>query len=198
MEEHLEKPAETPPVAADHPGDNDSSDEPDAPRYLHNNGSKEAHWKHELWEDVAVGDIVMLRADDAVPADILIVSTSEEENMAFVETKNLDGETNLKSRHAVPELSGLRTPHDLACSAFRIEMEPPIPKMYQMNGAVLVGGAKQPIDGVTVLLRGTVLRNTRWCLGVVLFTGRDSKIVLNSGETPSKRSKVERQMNPQV
>ena len=49
-----------------------------------------------------------------------------------------------------------------------------------------------------VFLRGTVLRNTRWAIGVVLFTGEDTKIVLNSGATPSKRSRVERQMNPQV
>jgi phospholipid-translocating ATPase len=48
------------------------------------------------------------------------------------------------------------------------------------------------------LLRGTVLRNTEWVIGIVLYTGMDTKIVLNSGGTPSKRTKVERQMNPQV
>jgi phospholipid-translocating ATPase len=48
------------------------------------------------------------------------------------------------------------------------------------------------------LLRGTVLRNTDWVIGIVLFTGSDSKIMMNFGGTPSKRSKVERQMNPMV
>jgi phospholipid-translocating ATPase len=43
-----------------------------------------------------------------------------------------------------------------------------------------------------------VFRNTGWVIGLVLFTGEDTKIVLNSGGTPSKRSRVERQMNPQV
>ena len=49
-----------------------------------------------------------------------------------------------------------------------------------------------------VLLRGCVLHNTKWVIGLVLFTGEDTKIVLNSGGTPSKRSKVERQTDPQV
>ncbi|KAG8905995.1 hypothetical protein FRB99_007852 [Tulasnella sp. 403] len=189
-------PPDVMPAAAVH----SPSDQPDDPHFFKLTNPAKAHWKRALWEDVRVGDIVLLQADDPVPADILICSTSEEENIAFIETKNLDGETNLKSRHAIPSLSGLRTPHDLACTKFRIEMEAPMPSMYQMNGAVVMGqdGDKYPVDAQTVLLRGTVLRNTRWCIGIVLFSGEDSKIVLNSGQTPSKRSKVERLMNPQV
>jgi phospholipid-translocating ATPase len=70
--------------------------------------------------------------------------------------------------------------------------------MYKLNAAVVVGEEKSPVHLEMALLRGTVLRNTAWVTGVVLFTGEDTKIVLNSGGTPSKRSKVERQMNPQV
>jgi len=55
-----------------------------------------------------------------------------------------------------------------------------------------------PVDLQTMLLRGTVLRNTGWVIGIVLYTGEDTRIVMNAGGTPSKRSKVERQMNPQV
>jgi len=57
---------------------------------------------------------------------------------------------------------------------------------------------KCPVNLNTMLLRGTVVRNTEWVIGVVCMTGRDTKIVLNSGGTPSKRSKVERLMNPMV
>lgn len=197
--EHEEKPA---PEAAPHVAvEHDDNNEPDNPRFLetsHHLDETKAHWKRILWEDIAVGDVVMLRSDDPIPADILICSTSEEENVAFVETKNLDGETNLKSRHAIPSLANIRTPSDAAGTAFSIDMEAPQPNMYQIHGAVIVDGEKQPVDGLTVLLRGTVLRNTRWCIGIVLYTGEDSKIVLNSGATPSKRSRVEREMNPQV
>ena len=34
------------------------------------------------------------------PADILILNTSEKKGVCFIETKNLDGETNLKAKNA--------------------------------------------------------------------------------------------------
>ncbi|KAG9086352.1 hypothetical protein FRC06_003138 [Ceratobasidium sp. 370] len=158
------------------------------------------HWEPTRWEDVRVGDFVKIHDRDPFPADIIVCATSEEENVAYVETKNLDGETNLKSRHAVPELTHLRTAADCASAPpIKIESEAPDVNMYRLNAAVVLNdGRKSPVDLQTTLLRGTVLRNTRWVIGIVLFTGDDSKIVLNSGGTPSKRSKVERQMNPQV
>jgi len=48
------------------------------------------------------------------------------------------------------------------------------------------------------LLRGSILRNTDWVIGVVIYTGCDTKVILGSGKTPSKRSKIEKTMNPQV
>ena len=158
------------------------------------------HWGFTQWQDVRVGDFIKIVDNQSFPADILICSTSEDENVAFVETKNLDGETNLKSRHAVQELTFLRTAADCADkqNAFHIECDRPEFNMYKLNAAVVKDKDKYPVDFQMTLLRGTVLRNTAWVIGVVLFTGDDSKIVLNSGGTPSKRSKVERQMNPQV
>ena len=158
------------------------------------------HWKRTNWEDIRVGDFVKMVDGDHVPADILICATSEDENICYVETKNLDGETNLKSRSAVPELTHFRNAEACANAnnSFRIDLDRPDSHMYKLNGAVTTSQGKYPMDLQTVLLRGTVLRNTSWVIGVVLFTGLDTKIVLNAGGTPSKRSKVERQMNPQV
>lgn len=158
------------------------------------------HWRRTPWEDVRVGDFVKLMNEESFPADILICATSEEENVCYVETKNLDGETNLKSRNAVQGLTHLRSAD--ACADrenhFRLELDRPDPNLYKLNGAVATTSDKYPIDLQTVLLRGTVLKNTRWVIGIVMFTGEDAKIVLNAGGTPSKRSRVERQMNPQV
>jgi phospholipid-translocating ATPase len=158
------------------------------------------HWKKTAWEDLAVGDFVKILENESLPADILICSTSEDDNVAFVETKNLDGETNLKSRNAVPALTHLRTAAECASphNAFRLDCDRPDVNMYKLNAAVRVGKETFPVDMQMMLLRGTVLRNTGWVVGVVCYTGEDTKIVMNSGGTPSKRSKVERQMNPQV
>lgn len=142
------------------------------------------------------------------PTDLIVCATSEEENVCYVETKNLDGETNLKSRHAIPELTHLRTSSIIATQAkFAVEAEPADVNMFAFNAAVIILDGRLGKDGKplrcpanlnTVLLRGTVVRNTDWVIGVVAMTGRDTKIVLNSGGTPSKRSKVERLMNPMV
>ena len=159
------------------------------------------HWRLTTWEDIKVGDFVKIMDNEPIPADVLICATSEEENVAFVETKNLDGETNLKSRSAVPQMTHLRYAAECANprNSFRIDCDRPDTNLYKLNAAlVLDDDDKYPVDIQQILLRGTVLRNTGWVIGVVLFTGEDSKIVMNSGNTPSKRSRVERQMNPQV
>ncbi|KAF9053140.1 phospholipid-translocating ATPase [Panaeolus papilionaceus] len=175
-------------------GQNRSVSNGDAPR------SEKPYWRNAFWEDVKVGDFVKILENEPIPADILICSTSEEENVAFVETKNLDGETNLKSRHGVPALTHLRTAQDCADpqNHFIVRCDRPDTDMYRLNGNVTFDDSTSPVDLSMTLLRGTVLKNTRWVIGVVLFTGLDSKIVMNAGGTPSKRSKVERQMNPQV
>ncbi|KAH9928461.1 phospholipid-translocating P-type ATPase [Epithele typhae] len=169
--------------------------------FRHHGASARPHWKMTIWEDLRVGDIVKIDEDEPFPADILICSTSEEENVAFVETKNLDGETNLKSRSACPALTHLNSARVCAAkeNAFHVECDRPDTNLYKLHAAVISSdGQRSAVDTNMVFLRGTVLRNTQWAIGVVLFTGEDTKIVLNSGATPSKRSRVERQMNPQV
>ncbi|KAG5643214.1 hypothetical protein DXG03_001334 [Asterophora parasitica] len=175
-------------------------------------GDQRPHWHKAIWEDVRVGDFVKIRDHESLPADILICATSEDENVAYVETKNLDGETNLKSRNACPALTHLRTARDCADvrNRFRVEGDRPDVSMFKLNAALVfdsadakereagIGGETHPIDMQMTLLRGTVLRNTSWIIGIVMYTGDDTRIVMNSGGTPSKRSKVERQMNPQV
>ena len=167
---------------------------------------KAPRWKPKMWEDLAVGDFVYLTNNDPIPADIIICATSEEEDSCFIETKNLDGETNLKARHAVPELTSLRTPEDCARASLRIDAEPQDTNMYRLNASVILndrfdknGNPLQcPVTLNQVLLRGCNVRNTKWLIGVVIMTGWDTKIIANSGVTPSKRSMIEKQMNPMV
>ena len=150
--------------------------------------------------------IPSLHVDSSLIPDILICATSEEEDVCYIETKNLDGETNLKSRHGLGGLTDLVSPEDCAAAKLRLDIDSPEVNMFRLNGAAVTldrhdnQGRPEvhPITLETCLLRGCVLRNTAWVTGIVLFTGRDSKIVQNSGGTPSKRSRVERQMNPQV
>ncbi|WVO15675.1 hypothetical protein L204_103336 [Cryptococcus depauperatus] len=166
----------------------------------------ELGWHRTIWEDVKVGDIVKIYENEQFPADIIICSTSEEEDVAYIETKNLDGETNLKSRNGISGLSHLNSAAACVKARLRVDLDAPEANMFRLNGAVINleergTDGEYPIHPITLdtsLLRGCVLRNTAWVIGIVAFTGQDTKIIQNAGATPSKRSKVERQMNPQV
>ncbi|ANQ11113.1 Phospholipid-transporting ATPase [Plasmodium coatneyi] len=52
------------------------------------------------WKDVNAGDIILCRRSEFFCADILLLSTSDNNGIAFVETSSLDGETNLKVKEA--------------------------------------------------------------------------------------------------
>ncbi|KAI8827036.1 uncharacterized protein EV422DRAFT_23127 [Fimicolochytrium jonesii] len=184
-------------------------------------GEKEPVWKLRKWEDVRVGDFVFLRNNDPIPADIIIISTSEPDSVCYIETKNLDGETNLKVRRGVPALEWVKAPADCTRVKAYLDSEPPNSNLYAYSGVLNVidteaenkdasdgargtsikshaPGEMIPLSPTSILLRGCVLRNTQYLIGIAVYTGSDTKIVLNSGKTPSKRSRIDRQVNPQV
>ncbi|KAL9483540.1 hypothetical protein ACSS6W_002329 [Trichoderma asperelloides] len=150
---------------------------------------KGARFGKDTWKNLTVGDFVRIYKDDELPADVIILSTSDPDGACYVETKNLDGETNLKR------------------AQFRIESEEPQPNLYKYNGAIrwqqkipgyLDEEPEEMTEAITIdnlMLRGCNLRNTEWILGVVVFTGHDTKIMMNAGLTPSKRSRIAREMN---
>lgn len=171
------------------------------------------HWANEKWKSLSVGDYVKLENGQDIPADIVVLSTSEADNVCYVETQNLDGETNLKQRQGLPGTAGLRSEHDCERARFYIESEPPHVNIYQYNAVlrwqidadendtVRSGVTHEKADAVTynnILLRGCVLKNTKWAIGVVVYTGNDTKIMMNTGRTPSKRSKMAKATNPHV
>ncbi|KAG6867958.1 hypothetical protein C0993_009143 [Termitomyces sp. T159_Od127] len=160
-----------------------------------------ARWERTLWKKLEVGDIVLLRDNDQVPADIVVLSTSDADSMCYLETKNLDGETNLKPRKAVKGTCTIQSEEDIERASFYLDSEPPHQNLYLYHGVLRYKDAstgEQKQESVTInelLLRGCMLRNTSWVIGLVVFTGADTKIMLNGGETPSKRSKIERETN---
>jgi phospholipid-translocating ATPase len=169
--------------------------------------SGNARFHQDYWKNVQVGDFVRIYNDDPIPADVVVLSTSDPDGACYVETKNLDGETNLKLRHALQCGHALKHAKDCERAQFVIESEGPHPNLYQYSGVIRWmqhdandsdGPGQQRDEPVTInnmLLRGCFLRNTEWALAVVVFTGIDTKIMLNSGITPSKRSRIARELN---
>jgi phospholipid-translocating ATPase len=156
-------------------------------------GDREFVYRH--WEDLCVGDVVKVEKDQFFPADLLLLSSSYEDGICYVETMNLDGETNLKVKRSLEVTLPLED--DESFKDFRgvIRCEDPNPSLYTFVGNFEYERQLYAIDPFQILLRDSKLRNTAFIYGVVIFTGHDSKVMQNSTESPSKRSRIERKMD---
>ncbi len=83
-----------------------------------------------------MGDVVKLNRDDAIPADLVIISTSEPMSMCYIETSNLDGETSLKLRQGITATSHLLTTELLRKTPLRIECEKPNRSLDEFVGTL--------------------------------------------------------------
>ncbi|XP_064413920.1 phospholipid-transporting ATPase IB [Latimeria chalumnae] len=157
------------------------------------------NWQTVTWKEVAVGDIVKTTNGQHLPADMVIVSSSEPQAMCYIETSNLDGETNLKVRQGLSVTANLQAREDVMKMTGKIKCEGPNRHLYDFTGNLCLDGNRPvPIGPDQILLRGAQLRNTQWILGLVVYTGHDTKLMQNSTKAPLKRSNVDRVTNMQI
>lgn len=163
---------------------------------------KGSQFQETKWLDVAVGDIIRVESEQPFPADLVLLASSEPEGLCYIETANLDGETNLKVKQAIPETSHLVNPSDLSRLSGRMRSEQPNSSLYTYEATLTMhagGGEKElPLSPEQLLLRGATLRNTPWIHGVVVFTGHETKLMRNATATPIKRTAVEHTVNLQI
>uniref|UniRef100_A0A2K5S9B8 Phospholipid-transporting ATPase n=1 Tax=Cebus imitator TaxID=2715852 RepID=A0A2K5S9B8_CEBIM len=153
----------------------------------------------QVFFQVNVGDIVIIKGKEYIPADTVLLSSSEPQAMCYIETSNLDGETNLKIRQGLPATSDIKDIDSLMRISGRIECESPNRHLYDFVGNIrLDGHGTVPLGADQILLRGAQLRNTQWVHGIVVYTGHDTKLMQNSTSPPLKLSNVERITNVQI
>lgn len=183
------------------------------PKLITENGEDKlvTKFKARAWKDINVGDFIRIRANEEVPADVVIISCSDPEGNCAIETKNLDGETNLKTKLSIScgGSNNLKHSTDLGNCKFWIECDAPNTRLYDFKGTIhfenydergnlINQDEKEAITNDNILLRGTTLRNTKWAIGVVVYTGQETKIMLNSGITPTKTSRISQELNLSV
>lgn len=156
-------------------------------------------WRKTPWSEIRVGDIVKIQQDEYFPADLILISSSDTNGICYIETKNIDGETNLKHKLAVKETQIFfefeARLDEAVCS---IKCQEPNPLIYCFNGVLTMGKKSIPLDLSQLLLRGSSLKNTDWIVGFVVYTGHETKIMLNSPKSNQKTSKLESQMNKEI
>jgi len=147
------------------------------------------------WGELVPGDLILLRNRELVPADVLVVQSSQASGMVYIETSGIDGETNLKIRRSPLELKKLvDSKEGLAHKA----MDGVI--TYEESNPFLgFSGSFQPSHSATpiplsfenIVLRGSEIRNTNWVVAMVVYAGHETKLVLSKRPTPSKFSTLD-------
>lgn len=183
---------------------------PDQIRYI--NPEETGVFKTLKWSQIKVGQIVKVLKDQYFPADLILLNSDDPLGICFVETKNLDGETNMKSKTAHKyTVPCTQTDEDVSLFTGEIDCQGPNEFLYKFEGNMKFNPAKADyfeglssfkkgmnqisLDANQILLRGSSLRNTNYIYGIVIYTGHESKIMKNSPKTRNKVSKIEAKTN---
>ncbi|XP_053476875.1 probable phospholipid-transporting ATPase VD isoform X1 [Ictalurus furcatus] len=157
---------------------------------------KQQCYVERRWADVCVGDVVHLCCNEIIPADLVLLHSSDPNGVCHIETANLDGETNLKQRQVVkdlPQQGSEFTPENFSS---RIECETPNDDLRRFRGymehpdKVRVG-----LHSENLLLRSCTVRNTETVIGIVVYAGHETKAMQNNSGPRYKRSNLERKLN---
>uniref|UniRef100_A0A674CBH0 Phospholipid-transporting ATPase n=1 Tax=Salmo trutta TaxID=8032 RepID=A0A674CBH0_SALTR len=155
---------------------------------------KQQTYVDQRWQDVRVGDFVRLSCNEIIPADMLLLYSSDLHGVCYIETANLDGETNLKQRQVVRDLpqGSELTPENFHS---RIECENPNNDLSRFRGYI---NARVGLHHDNLLLRSCTIRNTETIIGIVVYAGHETKAMKNNSGPRYKRSKLERRMNMDI
>ena len=165
------------------------------------------------WGTLLAGDIIQIKNREMAPADVMIlavceVNVEEKTGICYVETKSLDGETNLKLRQAMESTIFCQTPKELRSLKGLVEFEEPNTTISKFSGTFEVfqkgndeeepTSQKSPVGIHNMILRGCQVRNTEWIYALVLNTGVDTKITQSAVESKPKWSKINDTVNQMI
>uniref|UniRef100_A0A3Q3AVL2 Phospholipid-transporting ATPase n=1 Tax=Kryptolebias marmoratus TaxID=37003 RepID=A0A3Q3AVL2_KRYMA len=160
---------------------------------------KQKAYLERCWKDVQVGDFVQLSCNEIIPADLLLLYSSDPHGVCYIETANLDGETNLKQRQVVSDLS--LQGEDFTPESFhsRIECENPNNDLSRFRGYIEhSNGVRVGLHSSNLLLRSCTIRNIETVVGIVVYAGHETKAMMNNSGPRYKRSKLEKRLNTDV
>uniref|UniRef100_A0A8C1PQF0 Phospholipid-transporting ATPase n=1 Tax=Cyprinus carpio TaxID=7962 RepID=A0A8C1PQF0_CYPCA len=159
---------------------------------------KQKRYVERRWAEVCVGDLVRLCCNEIIPADMVLLHSSDPNGVCHIETANLDGETNLKQRQVVRDLpqGSEFVPENYSS---HIECENPNNDLRRFRGFMEhPGKVRVGLHSENLLLRSCTVRNTETVIGIVVYAGHETKAMQNNSGPRYKRSKLERRLNMDV
>ncbi|KAL4432018.1 hypothetical protein ABPG74_017754 [Tetrahymena malaccensis] len=165
--------------------------------------ARNKNFMKEQWRNLRIGNLIRVNKDEYIPADIILIYSSNKGGNCYVETKNLDGETNLKVKSVPKKLQNAFQTHSQIFNTFSVcRYEKPNPFLYKFQGYIeyehQLKMIQQPLEIGNFILRGCSLKQTDYIIGVVAYTGSDTKIMLNSVKARPKLSTIQILMNSEI
>jgi len=151
-------------------------------------------------QHIRVGDIVRIEENREIPCDLVLLTSSEPYGSCYVQTANVDGETDLKPRIALPQTADF-TVDELAHFKAQIMCAPPNNHIYEFDANMRVvhpfdsGDVPLSLSAKQLLLQGTFLKNTDNAYGVAVYTGKDTKIAQNKHQLSTKWTLVDKRID---
>ncbi|KAM3594317.1 uncharacterized protein V6R79_005735 [Siganus canaliculatus] len=153
----------------------------------------------QRWKDVRVGDVIRLSCNEIIPADMLLLYSSDPHGVCYIETANLDGETNLKQRQVVLDIPLQGEELNLDNFHSRIVCEHPNNDLNRFRGYMEhPTGVRVGLHNNNLLLRSCTIRNTETIVGIVVYAGHETKAMMNNSGPRYKRSQLEKRLNTDI
>jgi phospholipid-translocating ATPase len=147
------------------------------------------------WKDIKCGDIVEINAETQIPCDLVLLHSDTSNGICFKTTANLDGETNLKRRSIPSNFPTLKTESEFSNLRGVIKCDKPNLRLYEFSGKIILNGQQYPIVNENILLRGSTLKIAPVIYGCAIYTGQETKMMLNSKFKSNKFSSIEKKLN---
>ena len=152
-------------------------------------------WKETKCWTLMPGDIIKVLKNEELSADVLLLKTSNDNGYAYIETKSLDGETNLKEKVALQEYKNIYEDDycdlrgSIICDFPNENLNVWVGKIRELDNNEI------DCDISNIILKGCVLKNTDYICGIIVYSGKNTKIMKNAKNVKGKSSKVLHIMN---
>ncbi|CAN6614689.1 phospholipid-transporting ATPase Neo1p [Trichomonascus vanleenenianus] len=143
-------------------------------------------------KDLKVGNLVWVHKDQRVPADMVLLRSSEASGECFIRTDQLDGETDWKLRLACP----LTQPggDEYALEGVSVVASAPEKSIHSFLGTLKFEGSSVGLSVDNTLWANTVLASGT-AIGIVIYTGKDTRQAMNTSKAGTKVGLLELEIN---
>ncbi|EAY06964.1 phospholipid-translocating P-type ATPase, flippase family protein [Trichomonas vaginalis G3] len=155
-------------------------------------------WTTVESHQIHVGDLVMIKAGDTVPCDMLYLTSSNPNHTTNYSETSLNGESAIKTMSPHPAFENLEIPKTFFRKQFYVHVGPPSANLYKFDAKLVCDDQKWGISIHNILLRGCVMHFTDYVIGVALRTGHDCTIMKNRRSPPAKMTKFDRDINKMI